>query len=41
VTEGAERDRLFVERVAASPNFADCQRRTARVISVVVLELLG
>jgi deazaflavin-dependent oxidoreductase (nitroreductase family) len=41
VTEGAERDRLFAERVAASPNFAEYQRRTARVIPVVVLECLG
>jgi deazaflavin-dependent oxidoreductase (nitroreductase family) len=38
VTEGAERDRLFAERVAASPNFAEYQRRTTRVIPVVVLE---
>ena len=41
VTEGAERDQLFAERVAASPNFAEYQRRTARVIPVVVLERLG
>ena len=41
VTEGAERDRLFAERAAASPNFAEYQRRTARVIPVVVLERLG
>ncbi|MDR3545141.1 MAG: nitroreductase family deazaflavin-dependent oxidoreductase [Candidatus Limnocylindrales bacterium] len=40
VTEGAERDRLFAERAAASPNFAEYQRRTARVIPVVVLERL-
>jgi deazaflavin-dependent oxidoreductase (nitroreductase family) len=37
-TEGTERDRLFAERVAASPNFAEYQRRTTRVIPVVVLE---
>jgi deazaflavin-dependent oxidoreductase (nitroreductase family) len=41
VTEGAERDRLFAERVAASPNFAEYQRRTTRVIPVVVLDRLG
>lgn len=41
VTEGAERDRLFAERVASSPNFGDYQRRTSRVIPVVVLERLG
>ena len=41
VTEGAERDRLFAERAAASPNFAEYQRLTARVIPVVVLECLG
>lgn len=41
VTEGTERDRLFAERVAASPNFAEYQNRTIRVIPVVVLERLG
>ena len=41
VTEGTERDRLFAERVAASPNFAEYQRRTTRVIPVVVLERLA
>ena len=37
-TEGAERDRLFAQRAATNPNFAEYQRRTARVIPVVVLE---
>jgi deazaflavin-dependent oxidoreductase (nitroreductase family) len=41
VTEGAERDRLFAQRAADSPNFAEYQRRTTRVIPVVVLERLG
>ena len=41
VTEGAERDRLFAERAAASPNFAEYQRKTTRVIPVVVLKRLG
>jgi deazaflavin-dependent oxidoreductase (nitroreductase family) len=41
VTEGAERDRLFAERAAASPNFAEYQNKTTRVIPVVVLERLG
>ena len=41
VTEGTERDRLFAERVAASPNFAEYQHRTTRVIPVVVLERTG
>jgi deazaflavin-dependent oxidoreductase (nitroreductase family) len=41
VTEGAERDRLFAQHATASPNFAEYQRRTARVIPVVVLERLG
>ena len=41
VTEGAERDRLFAERVTTSPNFAEYQRRTARLIPVVVLTKLG
>ncbi len=41
VTEGAERDRLFAQRAAANLNFAEYQRRTTRVIPVVVLERLG
>lgn len=41
VTEGAERDRLFTERTDTNPNFAEYQRRTSRVIPVVVLERLG
>lgn len=41
VTEGAERDRLFAQRAADSPNFAEYQRRTTRVIPVVALERLG
>jgi len=41
VTEGAERDRLFAQRAADSPNFAEYQQRTTRVIPVVVLERLG
>ena len=41
VTEGAERDRLFAQRAADSPNFAEYQKRTTRVIPVVVLARLG
>jgi len=41
VTEGAERDRLFAQRAATNPNFAEYQQRTTRVIPVVVLERLG
>jgi deazaflavin-dependent oxidoreductase (nitroreductase family) len=41
VTEGEERDRLFAERAATNPNFAEYQRRTTRVIPVVVLERVG
>jgi len=41
VTDGPERDRLFAERAATNPNFAEYQRRTTRVIPVVVLERLG
>src|SRR5450759_6018598 len=41
VTEGTERDRLFAQRVATNPNFAEYQKRTTRVIPVVVLERLG
>jgi deazaflavin-dependent oxidoreductase (nitroreductase family) len=37
-TEGAERDRLFAQHAALNPNFAEYQRRTTRVIPVVVLE---
>src|ERR1035437_6146031 len=31
VTEGEERDRLFAERVATNPTFAEYQRKTTRV----------
>ena len=41
VAEGAERDRLFAAHAAANPNFSDYQRRTTRVIPVVLLERLG
>jgi deazaflavin-dependent oxidoreductase (nitroreductase family) len=41
VTGAPERTRLFAERATASPNFAEYQRRTTRVIPVVVLERLG
>jgi deazaflavin-dependent oxidoreductase (nitroreductase family) len=41
VAEGAERDRLFAAHAAANPNFNDYQRRTTRVIPVVLLERLG
>ncbi len=41
LTEGAERDRLFARHAALNPNFAEYQRRTTRVIPVVVLERLG
>jgi deazaflavin-dependent oxidoreductase (nitroreductase family) len=41
VTGGAERDRLFAQRAASNPNFGEYQKRTTRVIPVVVLERLG
>jgi hypothetical protein len=41
VTQGAERDRLFAERASASPNFAEYQKKTTRIIPVVVLERLA
>ena len=41
VTDGAERERLFAQHAADSPAFSDYQRRTSRVIPVVVLERLG
>ncbi|MFD5766546.1 nitroreductase/quinone reductase family protein [Streptomyces sp. NPDC127049] len=34
---GAERDALFAKAVAAAPGYADYQRATSRVLSVVVL----
>ena len=37
-TEGAERDRLYEQHAAHSPSFAEYQRRTTRIIPVVVLE---
>ena len=40
VTERTERDRLFAQRAATNPNFADYQQRTTRVIPVVLLERL-
>ena len=41
VAEGTERDRLWAAHVAANPNFAEYQRRTSRMIPVVVLERIG
>jgi deazaflavin-dependent oxidoreductase (nitroreductase family) len=41
VAAGAERERLFAAHAAANPNFNDYQRRTSRVIPVVVLERIG
>ena len=41
VTGEAERDRLFAQRAATNPNFAEYQQRITRVIPVVVLERLG
>jgi deazaflavin-dependent oxidoreductase (nitroreductase family) len=38
VTEGDERKRLFDQQAAVMPGFADYERKTARVIPVVVLE---
>jgi deazaflavin-dependent oxidoreductase (nitroreductase family) len=38
VTEGTERDQLFAQRAATNPNFAEYQKKTTRVIPVVVLE---
>jgi deazaflavin-dependent oxidoreductase (nitroreductase family) len=41
VAQGAERDRLFAQHAAINPGFNDYQKRTSRVIPVVVLERLG
>jgi deazaflavin-dependent oxidoreductase (nitroreductase family) len=38
VAEGAERDELFERQKAASPQFAEYEKATDRVIPVVVLE---
>ena len=38
VTEGEERERLFRAQADLMPNFDDYQRKTTRVIPVVVLE---
>jgi deazaflavin-dependent oxidoreductase (nitroreductase family) len=40
VAQGAERDRLFAQHAAINPGFNDYQKRTSRVIPVVVLERL-
>ena len=36
--EGGERDRIYTDRVAIAPGFADYERRTSRRIPVMVLE---
>jgi hypothetical protein len=40
VTEGAERDRLFAAHAAELPYFLGYQKKTSRVIPVVLLERL-
>jgi deazaflavin-dependent oxidoreductase (nitroreductase family) len=41
VTDGAERDRLFAAHAAEFPYFVGYQKKTTRVIPVVLLERLG
>ena len=41
VVEGAERERLYERHAEVHPSFTDYQRRTSRVIPVVVLDRLG
>lgn len=41
VVEGAERDRMYAQRVEKYPAFGEYQQRTARRIPVVVLERLA
>ena len=41
VTAGTERDRLFVAHAAAFPFFDGFQKKTSRVVPVVVLERVG
>jgi deazaflavin-dependent oxidoreductase (nitroreductase family) len=38
VLQGEERDRLYAKQAAASPVFADYEKKTSRVIPVVALE---
>jgi deazaflavin-dependent oxidoreductase (nitroreductase family) len=39
--QGEERDRLFADRVAIAPGFADYQQKTSRRIPVMILERIG
>lgn len=41
MTEGAERDRLFAAHAAEFPYFVGYQKKTSRVIPVVLLERIG
>ncbi len=41
VVEGSERNRLFDAHVTIMPNFAEYQRRTTRVIPVVILDRIS
>ena len=36
--QGEERDRIYAERVAIAPAFADYERKTSRKIPVIILE---
>ncbi len=38
VTDRAERDRLYADMVAVMPGFADYEKKTDRLIPVIVLE---
>ena len=39
--QGEERERIFADRVAIAPTFADYERKTSRKIPVIVLEPTG
>ena len=39
--EGEDRERLFADRVAIAPGFAEYQRKTSRQIPVMILERAG
>ena len=41
VTTGEERSRLFEQRAAVMPNFAEYQQKTTRQIPVIALERIG
>jgi deazaflavin-dependent oxidoreductase (nitroreductase family) len=39
--EGEERERMYADRVAIAPGFGEYQRKTSRLIPVMILERTG